>query len=91
MINKDLKFIADHYGLEGQTKKCEEELNELIEALGGSSDIHLAEEIADIEIMISQIKYLRNIPDECIDSIKRYKISRQLGRIAKEQNNDCDN
>ena len=59
MINKDLKFIADHYGLEGQTKKCDEELNELIEALGGSSDIHLAEEIADIEIMISQIKYLR--------------------------------
>lgn len=70
MINEDLKYIADHYGLEHQLGKCEEELNELIEALGGSSDIHLAEEIADVEIMISQIKYLRNIPDECIDSIK---------------------
>lgn len=91
MINEDLKYIADHYGLEGQTKKCEEELNELIEALGGSSDTHIVEEIADVEIMISQIKYLRNIPDECIDGIKRYKISRQLTRIAKEQSHECDN
>ena len=91
MINEDLKYIADHYGLEGQTKKCKEELNELIEALGSNCDIHLAEEIADVEIMISQIKYLRNIPDECIDGIKRYKIARQLGRIAKEQSNERDN
>ena len=91
MINEDLKYIADHYGLEGQMKKCEEELGELIEALGGSSDIHLAEEIADVEIMISQIKYLRNIPDECIDGIKKYKIQRQFARIAKEQSHECYN
>lgn len=91
MINEDLKYIADHYGLEGQTEKCKEELNELIEALGGSSDTHLAEEIADVEIMISQIKYLRNIPDEQVDVIKQYKISRQLTRIAKEQSNERDN
>lgn len=84
MINEDLKYIADHYGLEHQLGKCKEELNELIEALGSSSDTHLAEEIADVEIMISQIKYLRNIPDECIDGIKRYKIQRQLQRIENE-------
>jgi hypothetical protein len=81
MINEDLKYIADHYGLEGQTKKCEEELNELIEALGGSSNTHVVEEIADVEIMISQIKYLRDIPDEQVDVIKKYKIQRQLQRI----------
>lgn len=81
MINEDLKYIADHYGLEGQTEKCKEELNELIEALDGSSDTHLAEEIADVEIMISQIKYLRDIPDEQVDVIKKYKIQRQLRRI----------
>ena len=46
--------------------------------------MHLAEEIADVEIMISQIKYLRNMPDECIDGIKRYKIQRQLRRIENE-------
>ena len=91
MFNKGLKYIADHYGLEHQSGKCKEELNELIEALGGSNNTHLVEEIADVEIMISQIKYLRNIPDECIDGIKRYKIARQLGRIAKEQSNERDN
>ena len=84
MINEDLKYIADHYGLEGQTKKCEEELNELIEALGGSSNTHVVEEIADVEIMISQIKYLRDIPDEQVDVIKKYKIQRQLQRIENE-------
>lgn len=81
MINEDLKYIADHYGLENQLGKCKEELNELIEALGGSSNIHVVEEIADVEIMISQIKYLRDIPDEQVDVIKEYKIQRQLQRI----------
>lgn len=80
-IKRGVITIADYYGLEGQTKKCEEELNELIEALGGSNNTHLAEEIADVEIMISQIKYLRNIPDEQVDVIKQYKIQRQLRRI----------
>ena len=84
MINEDLKYIADHYGLEGQTKKCEEELNELIEALDGSSDTHIVEEIADVEIMLSQIKYLRDIPDEQVNEIKQYKIQRQLRRIENE-------
>lgn len=84
MINGDLIFIATHYGKEHQLEKCKEELNELIEALDGSSDTHLAEEIADVEIMISQIMYLRNIPDEQLDMIKKYKIARQLRRIANE-------
>ena len=84
MISGDLIFIADHYGLEHQLGKCKEELNELIEALGSSSDTHLAEEIADVEIMISQIKYLRNIPTKRVDFVKKYKIQRQLSRIAKE-------
>ena len=84
MINEDLIFIATHYGKEHQLEKCKEELNELIEALDGSSDTHLAEEIADVEIMISQIKYLRNISTEQVDVVKKYKIQRQLRRIENE-------
>lgn len=84
MINKDLKYVADHYGLEHQLGKCKEELNDLMEALGGSSNTHLVEEIADVEIMISQIKYLRGIPDEQVDVVKKYKIQRQLQRIENE-------
>lgn len=81
MINKDLKHIADHYGLEHQLGKCKEELGELIEAIDSLDERAIIEEVADVEIMISQIKYLRNIPDEQVDVIKKYKIQRQLRRI----------
>jgi hypothetical protein len=81
MINEDLKYIADHYGLEHQLGKCKEELNELIEAIDSLDERAIIEEVADAEIMISQIKYLRDIPDEQIDVIKKYKIQRQLQRI----------
>lgn len=81
MINKDLKYIADHYGLEHQLGKCKEELGELIEAIDSLDERAIIEEVADVEIMISQIKYLRDIPDEQVDVIKKYKIQRQLQRI----------
>ena len=81
MINKDLKYIADHYGLERQLGKCKEELGELIKAIDSLDERAIIEEVADVEIMISQIKYLRDIPDEQVDVIKKYKIQRQLQRI----------
>ena len=84
MINKDLKYIADHYGLEHQSGKCKEELGELIEAIDSMNERAIVEEVADVEIMLSQIKYLRDIPDEQVDVVKKYKIQRQLSRIAKE-------
>ena len=55
MINKELKFIADYYGLENQLGKCIEELNELIEALGHKNIDHVQEEVADVENMLEQI------------------------------------
>lgn len=81
MINEDLKYIADHYGLEHQLEKCKEELGELIEAIDSLDGRAIIEEVADVEIMLSQIKYLRDIPDEQVDVIKKYKIQRQLQRI----------
>lgn len=84
MINKDLKYIADHYGLEHQLGKCKEELGELIEAINSFDERAIIEEVADVEIMLSQIKYLRDIPDEQLDVVKKYKIQRQLQRIENE-------
>ena len=81
MINKDLKHIADHYGLKHQLGKCKEELGELIEAIDSFDERAIIEEVADVEIMLSQIKYLRDIPDEQVDVVKKYKIQRQLRRI----------
>lgn len=93
MINRDLKYIADHYGKEHQLEKCKEELNELIEAIDSRDsrdDEAIIEEIADVEIMIDQVKYLM-CAERLVELYKDYKIQRQLTRIAKEQGNERDN
>ena len=90
MINEDLKYIADHYGLEHQLGKCEEELNELIEAIDSRDEESVKEEIADAEIMINQVKYLM-CAERLVELYKDYKTQRQLTRIAKERGNERDN
>lgn len=44
---------------------------------------NLREEIADVEIMLEQIKYLLKIPEEDLQSIKLYKVNRTRERIAR--------
>lgn len=89
MINEDLKYIADHYGKEHQLEKCKEELNELIEAIDSRDEESVKEEIADVEIMINQVKYLM-CAERLVELYKDYKIARQLRRIAEEQSHECD-
>jgi len=75
-----IKQLANHYGKQAQTLKCIEEKAELTQALCKNTNI--AEEIADVEIMLEQIKYLYFIDDEEVEKIKEYKINRQIDRIA---------
>ena len=90
MINKDLEYIAYHYGKVHQLEKCKEELGELIEAIDSANDEAIIEEIADVEIMTEQLKQLM-CADRVVDLYKDYKIARQLRRIAEEQSHECDN
>lgn len=83
MINEDLKYIANHYGLEHQLGKCKEELGELIQAIDSLDEKAIVEEIADVEIMTEQLKYLMRT-EPSVEIYKDYKIARQLRRIAKE-------
>lgn len=89
MINEDLKCIADHYGLEHQLGKCKEELGELIEAIDSLDEKAIVEEIADVEIMTEQLKYLMRT-EPSVEIYKDYKIARQLRRISREQSHECD-
>lgn len=82
MINEDLKYIADHYGLEHQLRKCKEELGELIKAIESLDEKAIVEEIADVEIMTEQLKQLM-CADRVVELYKDYKIARQLRRIAE--------
>ena len=97
---EEVKKIADHYGLSKQQRQLSEECAELIQAsskymrykeVSDAQDRiwkyiqNVVEEIADVEIMLEQIKYLMHISDECIQDIKKRKIERQLERIEQEE------
>lgn len=91
MIDK-IKLIADHYGLKHQLIKTVEELNELSLECAKSWEkkgitVNLISEIADVEIMLAQIKHLGKIEQSDIDEVKLYKIDRQLRRIKDEEEN----
>ena len=91
---------ADYYGYETQSNQLIEECAELIQAInkhkrvmhnGQSINITLkesinnvSEEIAGVEIMLAQIKYLLGINEQYIDTIKEMKINRTAQRIEKE-------
>ncbi|WP_206460221.1 hypothetical protein [Anaerovorax sp. IOR16] len=84
-----IKYIADYYGCEKQSNKAIEELNELAVAIahyqkywGSEKRENLIEEIADVEIMIEQIKYLHGINQSDIDAVKEYKIQRTIDKIG---------
>ena len=47
---------------------------------------HIAEELADVEMMLDQFKVYYDINQEKINEIKFYKANRQLKRIEEEKN-----
>jgi len=86
---EELHKIAEHYGQEAQTRQLVEECGELITVVlkawhdkdGGR--YCLAEEIADIEICLEQVKYLYGIKRQT-EKLKEFKIKRQIERILNE-------
>ena len=92
--NAEVEKIADHYGLQHQLSKTDEELIELILAIqdyaiklsSKDDDIsvsHMVEEMADVSIMIEQLTYLTESKKE-FEMYRELKIKRQIGRIAEE-------
>lgn len=85
---------AEYFGYEAQSNQLVEECAELIQAVSkyrraavkGEDEKLIAlsnfvEEIADVEIMLEQIKYLLKIEDKDILALKQFKISRTKERI----------
>lgn len=90
-MENELKQIAEHYGLRLQMRQLIEEMAELTQVICKSEryDIetvrdHLVEEVADVDIVLSQVKYL--LGDSEFDKIKDAKIKRQIQRITKGEN-----
>ena len=93
---EELRTILTHYGKQGQVMKLREELSELIEAIDdvgkvdtGLTRAHFIEELADVSIMVEQMKLALNLGEQQeYYKMINFKIQRQLGRIRKEQNDD---
>lgn len=87
-MDNQIKQIAEYYGYESQIDQMCEECGEFIVArskvrrnVPGSWE-NLIEEIADISIMVDQMKLI--IGEDTINEIRAQKIRRQLERIAQE-------
>jgi NTP pyrophosphatase (non-canonical NTP hydrolase) len=95
MNKQSIIEISEFYGFDAQSRQCIEEMAELTVALnkmwreGMKTDYFyselkkndIAEEIADVYIMLEQMKYLLNIYEDDIETIINRKILRQLERI----------
>lgn len=85
---RELGKILNHYGIESQMDKLIEEAAELIQAVekakrDGAALENLADEIADVEVMLWQIKYHHKLFARVQQRVE-YKIDRQVRRMKGE-------
>ena len=83
------EIIADHFGLEKQIKQTLQEFAELQQLLCYRDDqiasdpaylARIAEEIADVQIMLQQLTYLYHV-DCSVQAIQMQKLDRTMGKI----------
>lgn len=87
--NRTIYRVINTFGEKNQTMQAIEELMELQKALfenvhrGTDNVENIAEEVADVEIMLHQIKQIYNLDQEKIENIKDYKLERLDHTIDK--------
>lgn len=84
-----LKAALDKWGAEAQTLMMFEEMAELQKELckytrGENNVQHIAEEIADVQIMLDQMMLLFDCKTEVMD-YRRMKINRLSERLARDE------
>ncbi len=96
-----LQKILENYGIRHQLKKFNEESFELVEACIISNTIdyysneetimqkhNILTEVADVQVMLEQIKLYYNISDEEVKEEMDFKVNRQIKRIERENENE---
>lgn len=96
--NAILNDAISCFGADKQTIKAIEELAELTQALsktllGYMNGDNLREEIADVEIMLSQLRIMYDVEngDGSVDDVKEYKLERLRNTIEtkRAKENEC--
>ena len=83
---------AEHYGYEPQSNMLIEEMAELTQAISKyrrdnskKNFDNIIEEIADVEVMLHQIKHLLGINPKYVESVKEQKVYRTAKRIEEHK------
>lgn len=80
-MDKRIEEILNFYGEEAQKGQIIQELAELIVGLTKNDLENIHEEIADVEIMLDQLKLFKNIDIKKIEEYREFKLNRQMTRI----------
>ena len=96
-MENQLKQIIERYGVMKQLKYIHSEYFELDEAIIDNETLknepiadkkylinHIAEEIADVMVMLEQFRLYYGIDKETIQDLMEYKTQRQIERIENE-------
>ncbi len=87
---KKALIILNRYDSTAQKMKCCEELSELELALlqhinkGGNTD-EILEEMADVYIMLEQVRYMMPFGENRLEDMIDFKLDRQIQRIRGEK------
>jgi NTP pyrophosphatase (non-canonical NTP hydrolase) len=85
-MNNDLyQMVIDKWGVDAQLTVVIEELSELAKEVckikrGMGTLVNIAEEVADVEIMCEQLRYIYDI-DSVVDEWKQSKLTRLANRL----------
>ena len=93
MQKSNVYRIAKHYGLKKQKQQALQELNELSGVLLRRKDQiankadhknNLVDEIADVYVMLEQLKLLYHLKEKDVQQRITFKLNRQIERIESE-------
>ena len=84
-MNSEIREIFLYFKSDNQKLKCIEELSELIRAISRDDRKNIIEEIADVEILIMQIKMAYYINKKEVIEIKKKKIEKVLFRVRNKK------
>ena len=97
-MEEEFLKIVNHYGISNQLKYIHSEYFELDEAIldyesndyydiEHETDLkqHIAEEIADVMVMLKQFQHYYGIANSTLEMMMRFKVKRQLERIENEK------
>jgi len=80
----ELRRIIVHYSSQSQCIQAMQELAELIVALTKNNRAEISDELADVHVMLEQLKIIYNITEEEIKNSIRFKVDRTLERMKAE-------